>query len=115
MNYNHLRPEERYYLNLARLYVLSQFNQCIAIRYFQRLCTYYTNSGYIDIELKKGTSQNKMAKSLGRSQGSISRERACVLSQFNQCIAIRYFQRLCTYYTNSGNDILSHMSQNQAA
>jgi hypothetical protein len=31
---------------------------------------------YIDIELKKGTSQNKMAKSLGRSQGSISRELA---------------------------------------
>jgi IS30 family transposase len=43
MSYNHLRPEERY---------------------------------YIDIELKKGTSQNKMAKSLGRSQGSISRELA---------------------------------------
>ncbi len=29
-----------------------------------------------------------------------------VLSQFNQCIAIRYFQRLCTYYTNSGNKII---------
>jgi REP element-mobilizing transposase RayT len=28
-----------------RAYVLSQFNWCIAIRYFQRLCTYYTNSG----------------------------------------------------------------------
>jgi hypothetical protein len=28
-----------------------------------------------------------------------------VLSQFNQCIAIRYFQRLCTYYTNSGNKL----------
>ena len=43
MSYNHLRPEERY---------------------------------YIDIELKKGASQNKMAKFLGRSQGSISRELA---------------------------------------
>jgi hypothetical protein len=43
MSYNHLRPEERY---------------------------------YIDIELKKGTSQNKRAKSLGRSQGIISRELA---------------------------------------
>ena len=29
---------------------------------------------YIEIELKKGTSQNQIAKSLGRSQGSISRE-----------------------------------------
>jgi IS30 family transposase len=29
---------------------------------------------YIEIELKKGTSQNKIAKSLGRSQSSISRE-----------------------------------------
>ena len=32
---------------LLYTYVLSQFNQCIAIRYFQRLCTYYTNSGSI--------------------------------------------------------------------
>lgn len=29
---------------------------------------------YIEIELKKGSSQNQIAKSLGRSQGSISRE-----------------------------------------
>jgi IS30 family transposase len=29
---------------------------------------------YIEIELKKGTSQNKIAESLGRSQSSISRE-----------------------------------------
>ena len=29
---------------------------------------------YIEIELKNGTSQNKIAKKLGRSQSSLSRE-----------------------------------------
>ena len=29
---------------------------------------------YIEIELKKGTSQNKIAEILGRSQGALSRE-----------------------------------------
>ena len=41
MSYKHLRPEERY---------------------------------YIEIELKKGTSQNEIADSLGRNQSRISRE-----------------------------------------
>lgn len=30
---------------------------------------------FIEIERKKGVSQNKIAKSLGRSQGNISREK----------------------------------------
>jgi hypothetical protein len=81
MSYNHLRPEERYIdnafnficqFNLFRLVFMPFLGETlglfIPIAYLQRLQMSYNHLRpeeryYIDIELKKGTSQNKMAKS----------------------------------------------------